>query len=547
MKVNPEAIPGTLHLVDQDSLFHTKHDISQQDIVLNPTPSDDPDDPLNWSRPRKYLSMFCMVVYTYGVGIATASIYSVLSPISEQTGLSLGTLNEGTGYMFLFLGLGCFFWQPIALQFGKRPVYLFSLLATTLIIIWSPHTKGKSSWIGGKILQGFFGAPIESLLEITVSDIWFEHERGRWMNLYAMALLTSNFMAPFVAGFIADGQGWKWVIYWSSIWCAISFAFCFFFMEETNYSRKRISLDDELAEVSFSNSDNDSGIKHQKVSTSNEKSAPTVHVDTEIGETISIHYTTKTYIQKLKIFDSTRPLNQLWINFKRPILMFRFPVLLWSGFAYGASLVWFNVLNATSSLIFTEYYKFTPTQVGLTYISPVIGSVIFCFYAGWASDWIKVKLARRKNGVSEAEDRLWVLLPYAIVAPAGLIFWGVGASRGVHWMGPVIAMGMIGGSGALGCSVPCTYAVDSYREMSGHSMVVVIVIRNLLSFAISYVITPWITNMGVKNTFIAACFISMFCTLTFIICIFWGKRMRNGQKNIYWRYVQEAIDKNMAH
>lgn len=546
MKINPQAIPGTVHLVDQDSQIQGKHDSGNKEIVLNPTPSDDPDDPLNWTRPRKYLAMFCMVVYTFGVGIASASIYSVLTPISTQTGLGLATLNQGTGYMFLFLGLGCFFWQPMALQYGKRPVYLISLLATALIIIWSPHTNGNGSWIGGKILQGFFGAPIESLLEVTVSDIWFEHERGRWMNLYALALVTSNYIAPLVAGFIADGQGWEWVIYWSSIWAAVCFVFCFFFMEETNYSRQTISPDDVLNEPSDLNVEI-SSVEEQNVTILGEKLATPAVVDTENGQSIPINTSTKTFVQKMTLFRATPPMDQLWINFKRPISMFRFPVILWSGFIYGVSLVWFNVLNATASMIFTNYYNFTPAQVGLTYISPVIGSFIFSFYAAWASDWFKVKLARRNNGVSEAEHRLWVFLPNAIFAPAGLILWGVGASHYVHWMGPVIAMGMIGGTTALGCSVPCSYTVDSYREMSGHGMVVAIIIRNLLSFAIGYGITPWITNTGVQNTFIAACFISLICTLTFLIFIIWGKASRNSQKEVYWRYVQEALDKHMAH
>jgi len=36
------------------------------------------------------------------VGIASAAIYSVLEPISEDTGLTIADLNAGTGYMFLF-------------------------------------------------------------------------------------------------------------------------------------------------------------------------------------------------------------------------------------------------------------------------------------------------------------------------------------------------------------------------------------------------------------------------------------------------------------
>lgn len=64
------------------------------------------------------------------VGIASAAIYSILTPIADATNLTLDQLNTGTGYMFLAFGWGCLVFQPIAQQYGKRPTYLFSLLAT---------------------------------------------------------------------------------------------------------------------------------------------------------------------------------------------------------------------------------------------------------------------------------------------------------------------------------------------------------------------------------------------------------------------------------
>lgn len=39
------------------------------------------------------------------------------------------------------------------------------------IMIWVPYTKTNGQWIASKILQGFFGAPIESLCEISVTDL----------------------------------------------------------------------------------------------------------------------------------------------------------------------------------------------------------------------------------------------------------------------------------------------------------------------------------------------------------------------------------------
>ncbi|VVT49753.1 uncharacterized protein SAPINGB_P002426 [Magnusiomyces paraingens] len=545
MHINPDAIPGTVHLVDQEGTMNSAHhDKNAKEIVLSPTPSDHPDDPLNWSPRRKYLAMFCMVVYTFATGVPTAAIYSVLTPVSEQTGLSLSTLNEGTGYMFLFLGLGCLFWQPLAMQFGKRPVYLFSTFATTLIIIWGPYTTGNGTWIAGKILQGFFSAPIESLCEASVADVWFEHDRGRWMSLYAVSLLVSNFLAPLIAGFILEGQGWPWVIYWCSIFGAVSFVFLFFFMEETNYSRKTIAADDVIADSSES-------IEEDSLSEPSPKNEKMNHVTTTIVDmedgVVTPIYEKKSFIGKLQLIDTSRPIENLKINFWRPITMIRFPAVMWAGFFYGSNLVWFNVLNGTASLIFTSQYGFSASMTGVTYVAPIIGTFIANAYTGVYGDKFKLKMAKKHGGVYEPEFRLWLTIPFLILCPASLILWGVGAAHEIHWIGPVIAMGILGGCVSIGCAIPVNYFMDCYREMGGPGMAPVILIRNLLSFAIGYGITPWVTNMGLQNCFITAAFISLVCNATFFIMVIYGKKCRDNTKSTYWGYVKEAIDKGMTH
>lgn len=56
----PVSIPGTIHLVDLDHAMHAQHaNGNSADIVLDPTPSKDVDDPLNWHPRRKLLSTLC--------------------------------------------------------------------------------------------------------------------------------------------------------------------------------------------------------------------------------------------------------------------------------------------------------------------------------------------------------------------------------------------------------------------------------------------------------------------------------------------------------
>jgi hypothetical protein len=65
-----DAVPGTVHLVDLEHVLHTRHAKSGTgDIVLVPTPSNDPDDPLNWTPRRKLIATICwslsVVLSTY--------------------------------------------------------------------------------------------------------------------------------------------------------------------------------------------------------------------------------------------------------------------------------------------------------------------------------------------------------------------------------------------------------------------------------------------------------------------------------------------------
>ncbi|EIW84522.1 MFS transporter [Coniophora puteana RWD-64-598 SS2] len=537
-------IPGSVYLVDVQHQsdaphLHKSSNREESEIVLNPPPSRDVNDPLNWSRRRKILQVACVMLYTTAIGIGTTVFYSILEPISDDTGIPLATLNQGTGYTFLLLGWGALINQPLALTFGKRGVYLLSVLGNIAVCMWTPYIKSQGQWIASHIVQGLVCTPVESLCEVSISDIFFTHERGRYIGMYTLFLFGSNYFAPMISGFIYDGQGWNWVMYWAAIINAVSFVLLFFLMEETNYTRsqeKDSNVSDEKR--SSSPSEDSKGLQDVKIPSA---SPAVISVHERSDELSHLTGTPSTYLSRLAIFNKRFGSNDLLLTMTwRPIALLRFPVVFWAGFEYGTCLVWYNVLNATCSLILSAApYNFRASFVGLAYLGPLVGMLIGTFYSGYIGDLFSLLYARRKAGVREPEDRLWLMSVCLLLCPASLILWGVGAAHGAAWPALVVGMGMISCSTGVGSALSIGYALDAYREMAGEVMMAVIIVRNTLSFAIGYGINPWL-GMGLQNTFICAAFVGMGINMTFLGVMRWGKGWRRRSAGQYWAYVEQG-------
>ena len=105
----PDAIeglpPGTFQLIDTAGVLKRRHGDKkgEEDIVLVPKPSADPEDPLNWTFRRKIIATSCVVLYTITIAIPSSAVYSIVTPLRQATDLQLQDINNGTGIMVRIL------------------------------------------------------------------------------------------------------------------------------------------------------------------------------------------------------------------------------------------------------------------------------------------------------------------------------------------------------------------------------------------------------------------------------------------------------------
>lgn len=334
------------------------------------------------------------------------------------------------------------------------------------------------------------------------------------------------------------------MFYIPSIFCGFAIVFLFFFMEETNYDRRTVRIIAPTPEMTVE--PKDASRTPAGLNTS-EKAIETGTPDSSSVEAGTVTYKKKTFIQKLSLMDKPRPQRMLyrcWLSLR----LLSWPVVFYAGFSYGSYLIWFNVLNGTASLILGGApYSFSSSMVGLSYLACLLGVIAAALYTGYLSDWMTLKLARRNKGIFEPEQRLWAFALPTVALPASLLLWGVGAAHEVHWFGLIVAMFGTAFCNTSGITLSVNYLVDSYRDISGDGMTTMIIIRNTMSFAIGYGITPWVDNLGYQNCFVSAAFVGLAISSVFLLMTWKGKQFRETYRTKYWGLVRKHLDMGMVH
>lgn len=165
-----------------------------------------------------------------------------------ELGFSYAILNDSYAVGCGTLCIGGLALIPFALKFGRLPVHILSLLVQVGMSIWSARIRTVADLMLVNLISNFVGASCEVMVQMTIVDIYFVHQRGRMNSFYVWMLNVGASLAPLASGYVTVSEGWRWVWWWIAILLGILLLSFTFLYEETRYDRATI---DGVQDISF--------------------------------------------------------------------------------------------------------------------------------------------------------------------------------------------------------------------------------------------------------------------------------------------------------
>ncbi|KAF5650041.1 major facilitator superfamily domain protein [Fusarium sp. NRRL 52700] len=523
--------------VDNDHVIGTQRILGSEGdrVTLNPQPTNSPNDPLNWSPWRKYWHAF-LVLFIVGLTAATSNSAGSASDALLAKGISDSTENTGAGVLFAGIGYTTLLLSPLPALYGRRSTYLICLLSSIAGSIWFAKTSRSADAIWSQLFVGASESCAEAAAQLSLSELFFSHQRGMVLGLYILATSVGTFLGPLFAGLITDSAlGWSW-IGWLAVIISVATLVVFLFgFEETSFARRAV-----LEGIRLANS-NAEAPKMKEVNFGSDNAS-------ETGEQVnSFQDEPKTYWQRIALVTPSPTL--IGFGFKQycssllgTFRVFTFPAVLYAGLQWGAQDAWLTFyLTVEEDNYYDAPWNYGDTSVALMNIPTLIGAVIGCFYGGWFSDKFVEWMARRRGGISEAEDRLWLMYPAAIINPVGLIIFGIGSDQG--WLfpklwGAYVGLGLIGFGWGCAGDIGMSYLADCYPDMILEGMVGVAVINNSIALVFTFCASIWMDAQSLTWVFTIIGLLSFAFFMTTAPMHYWGKAARRWTAPMYCRFIE---------
>ncbi|KZT37208.1 putative MFS transporter [Sistotremastrum suecicum HHB10207 ss-3] len=445
---------------------HSKEDLKlakDGHTILIPQPSDDPDDPLNWSPKKKYAILAVITAMSfipdYGSSTGAVTLFQQ-SVLWHKTTDVINHSHAGNAFM---LGAGGIF------------VIVFSACASA---------PSFNSFMAFRILNGFFATVAQAGGLMFIKDLFFFHQHARAINLWDASIILSPYFGPFIGAFVTSRTTWRWTFWIYTIMTGLCLLAIVLFVDETYYDRKL---------------------------TKEEQPERGTRVERIIG---------------IAQWRTRHMRNSFYDAVMRLVAVIQKPVIAICTLYYLTTFAWVVGINTTLAIFVKPLYSFGQVQIGAFYTTPIVAAALGQLVGHFLHDAIANHYIKRHGGRFEPEIRLraiWISEPFIVT---GLVVLGFALQRDWHFMVTAVGWGLYVFGIMVTTVALQAYMLDCYPEGSGEVSGWLNFGRTTGGFVVSYFQVRWATKLGAESSFGTQAAISAFTFLLIPLLQWKGKAMR---------------------
>ncbi|RMZ75251.1 hypothetical protein DV738_g5580, partial [Chaetothyriales sp. CBS 135597] len=429
--------------------------------LLIPQPTDDSQDPLNWSPWKKGVIMLVLTVNACTADYSAATGSSALLPQAEEWRISPNEVNHSIAGNTFMLGVGGLATVWLSAYFGRLPVLFWFGCLSAGTAAWSAAATSFTSYMTSRILNGFFCVAAAGGGLMWIKDVWFFHQHAKKINVWSAAIVLSPFLGPQFMAAIISVSSWRNGMWLNFGLIMLGLVLTLFLGDEPFYPRH---------------------LTPDRIPKRKSRLLRVIGV-----EQYNTKYTTNTFLEA---------------GGRLVYTILKLPVFLICLF-YFLDIPWTIGNNTTISVLIVPAYNFGFRDLAAIYTAPVVGAILGLVLGYFMFDLIAKVWAKRHNGVLVPENRLvslWLVLPLKL---AGYNMIGATLQHAPAWHWSILAAGwaMHTFSTIVTTSAVGAYLLDAYPEAGGECAAWINFARTLGGFIVGYIQLNWATEAGPETEY----------------------------------------------
>ncbi|KAK6463721.1 multidrug resistance [Scheffersomyces coipomensis] len=370
-------------------------------IVVGWEGDDDPENPVNWPTYQKAFFTFEIAFLTTAVYMGSAIYTPGITQIMEEFNIDQTKATIPLTMFVIGYGLGPMVFSPMSENaiFGRTSIYIVTLFIFFILQIPTALAKDIVSLSILRFLAGVFASPCLATGGASVCDVLSMAYGPVGIASWALGAVCGPSFGPFFGSILVVKGDWRWTFWFLCITSGTTLLVLSILLPES-YGKTLLYRK----------------AKRLRAITGNQ------------------NITSEGEIENSKLTLSELAIETLWrpieISIVEPVVLL---INLYIALVYSIMYLWFEAFP----IVFFDTHHFTLIEMGLAYMSIVIGIVIA------AAIYIPIVFKIFTNPLLRGEQVTpEVFIPMAIVGGTcliiGVFIFGWTSAADIHWMGPLV-------------------------------------------------------------------------------------------------------------